>query len=38
MRTNSIRCPGTVLLTVAAGVSLLPGAGRAPGTGHSRPA
>jgi hypothetical protein len=34
MRTNSIRCPRTVLLTVAAGVSLLPGAGRAPGAGH----
>jgi hypothetical protein len=34
MRTNSTRRPGAVLLTVAAGVSLLPGAGRAPGAGH----
>jgi hypothetical protein len=34
MRTNSIRRPRTVLLTVAAGASLLPGAGRAPGAGH----
>jgi hypothetical protein len=34
MRTNSIRRPGTVLLTVAAGISLLPGAGRAPAAGH----
>jgi hypothetical protein len=34
MRTNSIRRPGAVLLTVAAGSSLLPGARRAPGDGH----
>jgi hypothetical protein len=34
MRTNSIRRPGAVLLTVAAGISLLPGARRAPAAGH----
>jgi hypothetical protein len=35
MRTNSIRRAGVVLLTVAAGVSLL-GASRAPGAGGYR--
>ena len=36
MRTNSIRRAGAVLLTVAAGASLLLGADRAPGAGGHR--